>query len=63
MTYKQLLSMLSELPDSYLDQDVCYQAFEEKFYVNALRLSLFSYDYLVDDPSIPEQGALLLSHD
>lgn len=63
MTYKELISILSELPDYYLDQDVCYQAFEEKYYVNALRLSLFSYDYLADDPDIPEKGALLLSYD
>jgi hypothetical protein len=63
MTYKQLIKMLSELPESYLEQDVCYQAFEEKFYVNALRLSLFSYEYREDDPSVPENGALLLTFD
>ena len=63
MTYKQLIEMLSELPNSYLEQDVCYQSFEEKFYVNALRLSLFSYEYRADDPTVPENGALLLTFD
>ena len=63
MTYRQLIEMLSGLPESYLDQDVCYQAFEEKYYVNALRLSHFSYDYRVNDPDVPANGALLMAFD
>jgi len=63
MTYRQLIEMLSGLPESYLDQDVCYQAFEERYVVNALRLSHFSYEYRVNDPNVPAISALLMAFD
>lgn len=63
MTYRQLVELLQKLPEVYLDQEVKYQAFEEAFGVNAVRISHFSYSYLVDDPDVPAEGALLLTFD
>jgi len=63
MTYRQLVELLQKLPEVYLDQEVKYQAFEEAFWVNAVRISHFSYSHLVDDPEVPAEGALLLTFD
>ncbi len=63
MTYQQLLEVLQRMPECYLKQQVMYQGFEEQTTINATRVSVFSYEYRDDDPSIPEEGNFVLAFD